>query len=78
MLYGAENFEYFGDESRPYSAGSQDHCGLMFPGVNKLCYEGGLHWPRRIVHLNDPSDSTLSSYGLLLLLFHCAIAGATP
>lgn len=56
MLYGAENFEYFGDESRPYSAGSQDHCGLMFPGVNKLCYAGGLHWPRRIVNLNDPSD----------------------
>ena len=55
MLYGAENFEFFGDESRPYSAGSQDHCGPMFPGVNKLCYEGGLHWPRWIVHLNEPS-----------------------
>ena len=41
FLYGAENFGHFGKatgtmpewEKKSYSAGSQDHCGLMFPGA---------------------------------------------
>eukprot|EP00462_Mataza_sp_D1_P007078 CAMPEP_0175121624 /NCGR_PEP_ID=MMETSP0087-20121206/1271_1 /TAXON_ID=136419 /ORGANISM="Unknown Unknown, Strain D1" /LENGTH=415 /DNA_ID=CAMNT_0016403185 /DNA_START=198 /DNA_END=1445 /DNA_ORIENTATION=+ len=55
MLYGVENFACFGSEQQPYSAGSQDHCGLMFPGINKLCYEGK-HWPAKVINLNDVSD----------------------
>jgi hypothetical protein len=62
-LYGAENFGHFGKyvgempewENNSYSAGSQDHCGLMFPGMNKLCYTGA-HWPSSMVSLNDRSD----------------------
>lgn len=55
-LWGAENFDAAATEERPYWAGSQDHCGLMFAGVNKLCYAGGRHWPFQVVSLNDPTD----------------------
>jgi hypothetical protein len=34
---------------------TQDHCGLFFPGINKLCYNGK-HWPTHRINLNDPSD----------------------
>ena len=56
FLWGAENFDAAATEARPYWAGSQDHCGLMFSGVNKLVYEGGRHWPKEVISLNDPSD----------------------
>ncbi len=56
FLWGAENFTAFGDKTKPYIAGSQDHCGLMFPGVNKLCYKDGNHWPWRVVNMNDTKD----------------------
>jgi len=62
-LYGAENFEHFGKhvgdivewEKTSYSAGSQDHCGLMFPGISKLNYTGA-HWPSSRINLHDRSD----------------------
>jgi hypothetical protein len=54
-LWGAENFHHFGDDTVSYSAGSQDHCGLMFPGINKLCFDGH-HWPSSAINLSDPSD----------------------
>ena len=59
-LWGAENFDAAATEERPYWAGSQDHCGLMFAGVNKLCYAGA---PRlfQVVSLNDPTDLPLPS-----------------
>lgn len=38
-----------------YIGGSQDHCGLFFPGINKLCYDGH-HWPTHRINLNDPTD----------------------
>jgi hypothetical protein len=62
FLWAAENFHFHGTEKRPYCAGSQDHWGLMFPGINKLCYgtdgsEGsGRHIPNKIISLNDPTD----------------------
>lgn len=28
-------------------SGSQDHLGLLLPGINRLCYNGG-YWPERI------------------------------
>ena len=47
-LYGAENFSHFGKatgtmpewEKTSYSAGSQDHLGLMFPGISRFNYTG--------------------------------------
>lgn len=54
-LYGVENVDYFGTGTKSYSAGSQDHCGLMYPGVNKLCYNGGF-FPNQVIHLNDLTD----------------------
>jgi len=57
LLWGAENFDAFATRDRPYIAGSQDHCGLFFPGVNKLCYKDGKHWPFKIINLNDTKDA---------------------
>jgi hypothetical protein len=54
-LWGAENFACFGSDTQPYSAGSQDHCGLFFPGINKLNFTGH-HWPSTMINLNDPTD----------------------
>jgi len=62
-LYGAENFGHFGTyvgtmpewEKTSYSAGSQDHCGLLFPGISRLNYTGA-HWPSSIINLHDSSD----------------------
>lgn len=42
LLFGAEN-----PPGRPYISGSQDHIGLLYPGINKLCYNGK-YWPERI------------------------------
>ena len=42
LLFGAEN-----PPGREYISGSQDHLGLLMPGVNRLWYEGG-YWPERI------------------------------
>ena len=39
ILFGAEN-----PPGTKYVAGSQDHLGLLMPGVNRLCYNGG-YWP---------------------------------
>jgi cytidyltransferase-like protein len=76
-LYGAENFGHFGKyigempewEKSSYSAGSQDHCGLMFPGVNKLCFKGA-HWPSSMVSLHDRTVhySLYSHHPLLTIL----------
>eukprot|EP00040_Diaphanoeca_grandis_P035302 m.221498 g.221498 ORF g.221498 m.221498 type:complete len:464 (-) comp33350_c0_seq4:44-1435(-) len=54
-LWGAENFDAFGNETKPYIGGSQDQCGLFFPGVSKVCYNGA-HWPKHLINLNDPTD----------------------
>lgn len=42
-----------------YSAGCQDHCGLFFPGINKLDFDGR-NWPSTVTHLNDTSDPVQS------------------
>jgi len=63
FLWGAENFSHFGKatgemdewEKQSYSAGSQDHCGLLFPGINKLCFTGQ-HFPTSMVNLSDRAD----------------------
>jgi cytidyltransferase-like protein len=42
LLFGAEN-----PPGKTYISGSQDHIGLLFPGINRLCYNGK-YWPERI------------------------------
>jgi cytidyltransferase-like protein len=42
LLFGAEN-----PPGKTYVSGSQDHIGLLMPGVNRLCYNGG-YWPEKI------------------------------
>lgn len=49
LLFGAEN-----PPGKEYVSGSQDHIGLLLPGVNRLCYRGG-YWPERIDSATDPS-----------------------
>ena len=48
LLFGAEN-----PPGKMYISGSQDHIGLLYPGINRLYYSGG-YWPERI-------ESTTSS-----------------
>lgn len=48
ILFGAEN-----PPGKEYVSGSQDHLGLLMPGVNRLYYNGG-YWPEKI-------DSTIDS-----------------
>jgi cytidyltransferase-like protein len=42
FLFGAEN-----PPGTKYVSGSQDHIGLLYPGINRLCYNGG-YWPEKI------------------------------
>jgi cytidyltransferase-like protein len=42
LLFGAEN-----PPGKMYISGSQDHIGLLYPGINRLYYSGG-YWPQRI------------------------------
>ncbi len=42
LLFGAEN-----PPGREYVSGSQDHIGLLVPGISRLYYEGR-YWPSRI------------------------------
>jgi cytidyltransferase-like protein len=48
LLFGAEN-----PPNTKYISGSQDHIGLLAPGVNRLYYEGD-NWPSRIESSVDP------------------------
>jgi cytidyltransferase-like protein len=47
ILFGAEN-----PPGKKYVSGSQDHLGLLLPGVNQLSYNGG-YWPEKIESLTD-------------------------
>jgi cytidyltransferase-like protein len=42
LLFGAEN-----PPGKTYISGSQDHIGLLYPGINRLYYNGG-YWPEKI------------------------------
>jgi len=42
LLFGAEN-----PPDKKYISGSQDHIGLLYPGISRLDYSGGF-WPERI------------------------------
>ncbi len=47
LLFGAEN-----PPGKTYISGSQDHIGLLFPGINRLYYNGG-YWPEKIESKTD-------------------------
>lgn len=47
LLFGAEN-----PPGKKYISGSQDHIGLLYPGINQLCYNGD-YWPERIESTTD-------------------------
>ncbi len=47
LLFGAEN-----PPGKPYISGSQDHIGLLYPGLNRLYYKGG-YWPEKIESKTD-------------------------
>jgi cytidyltransferase-like protein len=47
LLFGAEN-----PPGKEYVSGSQDQIGLLYPGINRLCYNGG-YWPARIESSTD-------------------------
>ncbi len=47
LLFGAEN-----PPGTPYVSGSQDHLGLLLPGINKLFYNGS-YWPENIESTRD-------------------------
>jgi cytidyltransferase-like protein len=49
LLFGAEN-----PPGTKYVSGSQDHLGLLMPGVNRLYYKGG-YWPDKIDSTVDAS-----------------------
>ncbi len=42
LLFDAEN-----PRGKKYISGSQDHIGLLYPGINRLYYNGG-YWPELI------------------------------
>jgi cytidyltransferase-like protein len=48
LLFGAEN-----PPGKAYISGSQDHIGLLFPGINRLYYNGD-YWPESIDSTEDP------------------------
>lgn len=48
ILFGAEN-----PPGKEYISGSQDHLGLLMPGVNRLCYNGG-YWPEKVESCINP------------------------
>lgn len=48
LLFGAEN-----PPGKEYISGSQDHIGLIYPGINRLFYSGD-YWPEKIDSTTDP------------------------
>jgi cytidyltransferase-like protein len=47
-------FCYENPPGSPYVSGSQDAIGVVFPGLNRLWYDGD-YWPRRIETVGDPA-----------------------
>eukprot|EP00484_Ammonia_sp_Unknown_P027569 CAMPEP_0197034252 /NCGR_PEP_ID=MMETSP1384-20130603/12414_1 /TAXON_ID=29189 /ORGANISM="Ammonia sp." /LENGTH=470 /DNA_ID=CAMNT_0042464155 /DNA_START=23 /DNA_END=1435 /DNA_ORIENTATION=+ len=47
LLFGAEN-----PPGTKYVSGSQDHFGLLLPGINRLDYKGDF-WPNHVANMSD-------------------------
>jgi cytidyltransferase-like protein len=67
LLFGAEN-----PPGSRYVSGSQDHLGLLLPGINRLHYDGS-YWPARIDSITDPE-----TVRWLESILHLIPVGARP
>jgi cytidyltransferase-like protein len=72
LLFGAEN-----PPGKKYISGSQDHIGLIYPGVNRLYYNGG-YWPERIDSTVDKATCDWLSSVLHLVPLEPRPAGYDP
>jgi cytidyltransferase-like protein len=72
LLFGAEN-----PPGKKYISGSQDHIGLLYPGINRLYYNGG-YWPERIDPTIDPGICEWLSDVLHLVPLEPRPAGYDP
>lgn len=72
LLFGAEN-----PPGTKYVSGSQDHLGLLMPGINRLYYNGGF-WPERVDSAVDPSTCDWLSEVLHLVKLQPRPEGYNP
>ncbi|HEX2974452.1 MAG TPA: adenylyltransferase/cytidyltransferase family protein [Bacteroidales bacterium] len=72
LLFGAEN-----PPGRSYISGSQDHLGLLMPGINRLYYNGG-YWPERIDSETGADICSWLSEVLWLVKLHPRPTGYDP
>jgi len=72
LLFGAEN-----PPGTKYVSGSQDHLGLLMPGINRLVY-GGDYWPHRIESCTDAEACEWMSRILKLVPLEPRPAGYDP
>ncbi|MCD8185536.1 MAG: adenylyltransferase/cytidyltransferase family protein [Rikenellaceae bacterium] len=62
-------FSYENPPGTPYVSGSQDAIGIVFPGLNRLYYQGD-YWPSRIEsHLEEDTLNWLEDHIRLVQLF---------
>lgn len=72
LLFGAEN-----PPGKEYISGSQDHLGLLLPGINCLWYEGG-YWPEKIDSITDKDTCEWLSEVLWMVKLNPRPAGYDP
>jgi len=72
LLFGAEN-----PPGKEYISGSQDHLGLLLPGINRLWYEGG-YWPEKIDSITDKDTCEWLSEVLWMVKLNPRPAGYDP
>ncbi len=72
ILFGAEN-----PPGTKYVSGSQDHLGLLLPGINRLYYNGG-YWPDKINSTIDESTCAWLSDVIHLVSLKPRPAGYDP
>ena len=61
ILFALENFP-----GKEEISGSQDHLGLLMPGINSLYYEGS-YWPNRIESITDEETLTFLENSVYLI-----------
>jgi glycerol-3-phosphate cytidylyltransferase-like family protein len=72
LLFGAEN-----PPGKDYISGSQDHLGLLLPGINRLWYEGR-YWPEKIDSRTDKDTCEWLSEILWMVKLNPRPAGYNP
>jgi len=72
LLFGAEN-----PPGKKYISGSQDHIGLLYPGISRLYYNGG-YWPETIDSTVDAQICDWLSHVLHLVPLEPRPSGYDP